>query len=893
MIEIHSRVVSIVRAKDELTSDIVTFTWLSPQQQVQYGLLVGDDSYTTNTTTYAVRFIPSTSTWERASTALHWILQSSSQVPSRLNPLLEFLFPTQLPLLPPLSSLISDHDLDILRHDTDYTLLSIKQQQFVNLVLQRTLSKDTLSSSSSSSSPNIIHTFRPPLMLTGPAGTGKTRTLLAAIRQVLQLNNIMMTTSTTRTCYRALICTPSHTAADVITQRLSKFYGRACLFRLYDADRPVNTVPLPILPYTSFNADTGSFTLPTNPVQLLNYTIIICTCSDAHLLYRMGLTNATLRQRKQCFQNFMSVAMVHNRMSITCPTATTTSTTTTTNDENNNSCTTTSTTSNTCLITTTTREDISSSIIGADELHFTHLFVDEAAQAMEPELLIPLSVILDPTSSGKQADVILVGDPRQLSPLIFSYNPSCYPHGQKCLDLTCPMIERYLLRPNPDGTKADLLGPLCDDNLNTLDDLIAYSFLNLGNTTVKTSCKNDVQSDIMANQSKNSDLNTTTGCIFLTMNYRGHSCFLMMPSALFYEDRLQSKNEGSYVPYLCTDACDQQDGRNFNSLSNNQQSNSVGETATPIVNGELKGANYWLDKIRLIETMSDMVIPSVIEWIYYYDADSKRLLQDDMVNFQKQLSWPMHFRGVLGKDICESVESISGSNSWCNHEEAQVVVDIICKICFEGRASTEDIGVMAPYRSQVVLIRKLLRGKNLGGVNVGTIEDYQGVEKNIIVLSLTRSNLDFVNEDIKQRVGLFEQPMRMNVALTRAENMFVVVGNPHLMARDRLWKQFVGFCHRNGLWYGETLDLNEMSRLFGRKRRHGIHAEPCHVLRKLPKPGVYPGDQEISLSSDDRVLELNLNPTSRQYVLMSSIERRVRLSEIRAAKNLGQLNTTE
>jgi hypothetical protein len=43
-----------------------------------------------------------------------------------------------------------------------------------------------------------------------------------------------------------------------------------------------------------------------------------------------------------------------------------------------------------------------------------------------------------------------------------------------------------------------------------------------------------------------------------------------------------------------------------------------------------------------------------------------------------------------------------------------------------------------------VLIRHLLRTFDLGGVNVGTIEDYQTVERDVIVLSLTRSNATFV-----------------------------------------------------------------------------------------------------------------------------------------------------
>ena len=51
--------------------------------------------------------------------------------------------------------------------------------------------------------------------------------------------------------------------------------------------------------------------------------------------------------------------------------------------------------------------------------HFTHLFVDEASQAMEPEIIIPSSVVVDPEPGAIQAEIGLIGDPRQLSPNIY------------------------------------------------------------------------------------------------------------------------------------------------------------------------------------------------------------------------------------------------------------------------------------------------------------------------------------------------------------------------------------------------------------------------------------------------------------------------------------------
>jgi hypothetical protein len=59
-------------------------------------------------------------------------------------------------------------------------------------------------------------------------------------------------------------------------------------------------------------------------------------------------------------------------------------------------------------------------LMGASQLHFTHLFVDKAAQATEPETLIPMSVVVDYAPGVIKVEITLAGDPRQLSPDIYS-----------------------------------------------------------------------------------------------------------------------------------------------------------------------------------------------------------------------------------------------------------------------------------------------------------------------------------------------------------------------------------------------------------------------------------------------------------------------------------------
>ena len=75
--------------------------------------------------------------------------------------------------------------------------------------------------------------------------------------------------------------------------------------------------------------------------------------------------------------------------------------------------------------------------------------------------------------------------------------------------------------------------------------------------------------------------------------------------------------------------------------------------------------------------------------------------------------------------------------------EAYAVLDIVSALAEDGLDPAR-IGVMTPFRGQVAQIRNLLREKYLYDVNVGTIENYQAVQQDVIILSLTRANHVFV-----------------------------------------------------------------------------------------------------------------------------------------------------
>lgn len=446
---------------------------------------------------------------------------------------------------------------------------------------------------------------------------------------------------------RILVCTPSHTASDVVTRRLGQYLTRNQLFRLYAADRPIETVPVEVLKFCRQSDDQmGTFVIPDVPI-LMQFQVIVCTCLDAHLLYRIGLTNQQLRTKRRCFQAFLQKSCEGTNLGF--------------------------------------------ALTGVDDPHFTHLFIDEAAQATEPETLIPLSIVVDPAagSRSRKVEIALVGDPRQLSPSVYSAQA-----GTAGLERS--LMERLLQRPVSclGGGRDHLLGP----DFVQMEEWLIYSLQRNGEQL----------------------------SVFLTLNYRGHPSFLMMPSVLFYSDKLQSMEH--------------------------EKERDAGEA-------------FWCERLRHIENLTDPVTATDVTF-----SDD----EPDEVHCRKQFRWPLHFRGVVGTDTSVTVESGFASSSWENFAEAQAVVDI-CITLNEKGVSTQSIGVMAPFRGQVVLIRKMLRTKNLGGINVGTIEDYQSVEHDVIVLSLVRSTHSFVEHDMKNRMGVFGQPKRSNVALTRAEFLFVVV----------------------------------------------------------------------------------------------------------------------
>ena len=135
-------------------------------------------------------------------------------------------------------------------------------------------------------------------------------------------------------------------------------------------------------------------------------------------------------------------------------------------------------------------------------------------------------------------------------------------------------------------------------------------------------------------------------------------------------------------------------------------------------------------------------------------------------------SAPLLFHGVLAQEMREG-----HSNSFFNPSEVIIATDYVSKIVTEGIKPTA-IGVISPYSKQVEKIKKKLANIGLSDVTVGTVENFQGQERQVIVISTVRSSPSYLLPDSGYQCGFLSNPKKVNVAITRSMALLVVVGCP-------------------------------------------------------------------------------------------------------------------
>jgi len=155
---------------------------------------------------------------------------------------------------------------------------------------------------------------------------------------------------------------------------------------------------------------------------------------------------------------------------------------------------------------------------------------------------------------------------------------------------------------------------------------------------------------------------------------------------------------------------------------------------------------------------------------------------------------PVAFLPVEGGEIVSA-----DGHSKANPTEAGWVLRMVDSLLAGEDISPDDIGVITPYNGQVRAIHDLMESsgglENNGkwnGIEVRSVDGYQGREKEVIVFSAVRSNPE-------GNVGFLNDSRRLNVALTRAKRGLIVIGDPKTLRNQRDWDFWLTWAEEKNL----------------------------------------------------------------------------------------------
>ena len=106
-----------------------------------------------------------------------------------------------------------------------------------------------------------------------------------------------------------------------------------------------------------------------------------------------------------------------------------------------------------------------------------------------------------------------------------------------------------------------------------------------------------------------------------------------------------------------------------------------------------------------------------------------------------------------------------------------------------------DVGIISPYRAQVQYLRHLIKKEAFFKpfrhlLSVNTVDGFQGQERDVIIVSLVRSNND-------GQIGFLRDLRRMNVAMTRARSKLIIIGDHETLAHHEFYKKLYEYIKKH------------------------------------------------------------------------------------------------
>ena len=159
---------------------------------------------------------------------------------------------------------------------------------------------------------------------------------------------------------------------------------------------------------------------------------------------------------------------------------------------------------------------------------------------------------------------------------------------------------------------------------------------------------------------------------------------------------------------------------------------------------------------------------------------------------------PLVYIDTAGCGFQEKVEEKYQSRY--NEEEALIIREHLLQLLAEQAQLPDEpmpsVAIISPYRQQTIFIKQMLAEGNEFTdlpISVNTIDGFQGQERDIVCISLVRSN-------DKGEIGFLKDTRRMNVAMTRARKQLIVIGDSATIGSDPFYFAFLEYCEQEGVY---------------------------------------------------------------------------------------------
>ncbi|KAK1712410.1 hypothetical protein BDP67DRAFT_437551 [Colletotrichum lupini] len=254
--------------------------------------------------------------------------------------------------------------------------------------------------------------------------------------------------------------------------------------------------------------------------------------------------------------------------------------------------------------------------------------------------------------------------------------------------------------------------------------------------------------------------------------------------------------------------------------------------------------------------------PSIAELVrstLYPSLSDSENVQDypEIPGLARRLFWLHHESPESGgKSDQDSVET-----SYSNNFEIELVSALVSHLLRQGVYKSGEIAVLTPYLGQLNKLRQKLssvmqivindrdmddlaemepasaaqgsftnvgqaaKTNALSGVRAATVDNFQGEEANVVIISLVRSNND-------NRCGFLSTSNRINVLLSRAKHGMYIIGNSHTSSHVPMWAQVTEIL-QNGGNFGNRLELQCPRHL----QNKSFVSQPEDFLRFSPDGG--------------------------------------------------------